>query len=265
MKQCAVVAEKSSSQVKMGDNEPTTLAEYRALTAQQKKLVRKPALQALLEGAVNNETDDGETTLAKLDEILDEVRGIKDKFQKANEEIERLDKIVKDQTKILSAQQKFLEDNDFEKRGNDLIVLGAAEENDDNDCFNRIIDAIEVQRAEIRVRNIMRLVAIGEGNNVRKRPIKITLESRKMRDTILKNAKKLKDLRAEDPLRKIFLKPDVHPEIRKEEKRLYDIFKSEKDKACNADLPVVFDRKKRVVTVNGEEIDKFRLFSSHFQ
>ena len=73
-----------------------------------------------------------------MDEILDEVRGIKDKFQKANEEIERLDKIVKDQTKILSAQQKFLEDIDFEKRGKDLIVLGAVENYDDDECFNRI-------------------------------------------------------------------------------------------------------------------------------
>ena len=73
-----------------------------------------------------------------------------------------------------------------------------------------IVYAIEVQRAEIRVNNIMRLGAIGEGNNVRKRPIKVTLESRKMLDTILKNSKKLKNLHEEDPLRKVFLKPDVH-------------------------------------------------------
>ena len=36
----------------------------------------------------------------------------------------------------------------------------------------------------------------------------------------------------------------------------------EKEKPENADMNVVFDRKTRVVTVNGQEIDRFKLFNS---
>ena len=83
-----------------------------------------------------------------------------------------------------------------------------------------------------------------------------------MRDSILKNAKNLKDEEEESQYYKVFLKRDTHPEIRKEEKRLYDVFVAERDKPENADHEVLFDRKKRIVTCNGNEIDRFRLFSS---
>jgi hypothetical protein len=86
-----------------------------------------------------------------------------------------------------------------------------------------------------------------------------------MRNNVLKNAKKLKDIGEENPLRKVFLKSDVHPKIREEEKRLYEVFKSEKAKRDNVGIEVTYDRKARVVKRNGEEIDRFCLFSSHFQ
>ena len=57
------------------------------------------------------------------------------------------------------------------------------------------------------------------------------------------------------------VKTDQHPDIRNEEKRMYEVFKAERNKAENADKVVVFNRKLRVVTVNGEEIDCFKLFS----
>ena len=92
--------------------------------------------------------------------------------------------------------------------------------------------------------------------------MKVTFETRSMRDSVLRNASKLKDQGEHDPFKRVFLKRDVHPDIRKEEKRLYDVFKAERDKPQNADFDVVFDRKKRVVTVNGEEVDRFKLFTS---
>ena len=92
--------------------------------------------------------------------------------------------------------------------------------------------------------------------------MKVSLETRAMRDSILRNASKLKDQGEQDPFKRVFLKRDVHPDIRREEKRLYDVFKAERDKPENAVFDVVFDRKKRVVTINGEEIDRFKLFTS---
>ena len=68
---------------------------------------------------------------------------------------------------------------------------------------------------------------------------------------------KLKDQPEESPYKSVFLKKDQHPDIRNEEKRLYEVFKAEKKKPENAHVEVVFNRKLRIVTVNGDEIDRF--------
>ena len=179
----------------------------------------------------------------------------------------------------MAAQQNFLESIDTDRRGQDLIVLGltendAPEGNDDEEIeegnkrydaeqFSRILRAIEVNNEDVQIKSLERLGRLEEGGtSQRRRPMKVTLETRAMRDSILRNASKLKNQGEHDPFKRVFLKRDVHPDIRKEEKRLYEVFKAERNKPENAHLDVVFDRKKRVVTVNGEEIDKFKLFTS---
>ena len=247
--------------------EPITLAEYKMLTPQQRKNVLKPALQKLLDDMADDEnadntTDDG-TVMGKLNLIIAELKTIKDKYKTYDDEFTRLNKVVDDQNKILSAQQKFLEDIDAENRGKDLIVLGLKEsEGEDRDDFTRVLQAVGVDPNQIKVSSIRRLGRRDEENQDKKRPMKVTFEEKSMRNNILKNAKKLKDLDEENPLKKVFLKPDVHPKIRQEEKRLYEVFKSEKAKRDNVGIPVTYDRKARVVKRNGEEIDRFRLSTS---
>ena len=131
--------------------------------------------------------------------------------------------------------------------------------------FSKILRAIDIDPMNIKISSIRRLGRRDDENREKRRPIKITLEKKGMRTDILRNAKKLGDINEDkNPLKKIYLKPDVHPEIRKEEKRLYEVFKSEKAKPSNAGYEVKYDRKNRVVSVNGEEVDSFRLFSSSF-
>ena len=116
---------------------------------------------------------------------------------------------------------------------------------------------------DIQIKSFKRLGRLEEGGtSQRRRPLKVTLETREMRDNILRNASKLQNQVEKEPFKRVFLQRDVHPDIRKEEKRLYEVFKTERDEPQNADLDVVFDRKKRVVTVNGEEVDRFKLFTS---
>lgn len=183
---------------------------------------------------------------------------------KLRTDVDKLTEQVNDQSKILCAQQKFLEEVDRDKRQKDLIVLGFVERvnTDEKEEFMKILDRIGVPRNTIIVTNMMRLGKINEQYEENKRPLKITLKKSAMRDEILKNAWKLKDEGENSPYKKIYLKRDIHPEIRKEEKRLYNVFKAEKEKPVNADFEVVFDRKKRVVLCNGTEIDHFRLFTS---
>ena len=112
------------------------------------------------------------------------------------------------------------------------------------------------------MKEMERLGQIDENQVNRSRPLKVTLEKRSMRNMILKNSKNLKDQPEGSPLRKVFLKRDQHPGIQNEEKRLYEVFKAEKNKPENADKDVVFDRRTRVVKVNDEEGDRFKLFTS---
>ena len=99
-----------------------------------------------------------------------------------------------------------------------------------------------------------------QGNRIR--PLKITLEKRSMRNIILKNSKNLKDQPDDSPYKRVYLKRDQHPDIRNEEKRLYEVFKAEKNKPENAEKDVIFDRRARIVKVNDEEVDRFKLFTS---
>ena len=142
--------------------------------------------------------------------------------------------------------------------------MGLKEEDDQDDSqkFLEIIDAVGVERTDVGVSCMARLGKINEEQEGKTRPLKVTLEQRAMRDNILRNAKNLKDLPEGSQFKKVFLKRDQHPEVRNEEKRLYEVFKAEKNKPENADYPVMFDRRKRIVMVNNEEVDRFKLFWS---
>lgn len=250
----------------MTEEDPTTLEEYRDLTPQQRTKVKKPALQGIIDSLLNNNSDneEGGVVLQKLEEILKELKDIKSKYKNYDVELKKLNETVRKQNKVLEAQQNFLEDIDYERRSHDLIILGLKERDDDQVKFSDVLRTIQVDPNEVKVNCMRRLGKReeGEGEVEKNRPLKVTLEKKEMRSEILKNAIKLKDLAKESPFKKVYLKPDVHPEIRKEEKRLFDVYKGEKDNRDNVGMDVLYDRKKRIVTCNGEVIDRFRLFSS---
>ena len=239
----------------------TKLEDYKGLTATQRKQINKNELLALLDEAI-----DENSIITKLDVIINQLKQMQEKNESQDKEIERLEGIIKTQGKILSDHQKFMEGLDAEKRAKDIIVLGLKEEEgqDDSEKFLEIVDTVGVKRTDVEVSCVARLGKIDEEqiDEDKTRPLKVTLEERAMRDMILRNSKNLKDLPETSQFKRVFLKRDQHPEVRKEEKRLYEVFKAEKKKPENADLPVLFDRRNRVVTVNNEEVDRFKLFSS---
>ena len=136
----------------------------------------------------------------------------------------------------------------------------------ENDKIDDILTHLEISH-EIEITEVKRLGTIrepDEGNEpeqVRKRPLMVEVGCKEMRNNVLKNARKLKEVDEHNWMRTVFIKADEHPEIRKEMKRLYDVFKEEKNKAENAPFDIKFDRKARKVTRNGQEIDSFRVLS----
>lgn len=82
------------------------------------------------------------------------------------------------------------------------------------------------------------------------------MSSSAQRNTLLKAAKKLKD--AGEQYRRIFIKKDVNPVVRKELGRLKDAFAAERDKPENQGKLVAFDDKARQITVDGTIVDFYR-------
>ena len=244
----------------MGDDDiEFSLEDYKEMSVTQRQKVKKSNLLFLL-----NESIENDRVSEKLDKILEELANMKGKNDAIDKEIKRIDKTVDDHSKVLSAHQKFMEDLDSEKRAKHMIVLGLKEDENssDEDKFLDIVTVIGVNPNEIKAESLVRLGKIDENQMNKTRPMKVTFEKSDMRDKILRNSKKLKEQGDDSWYGKIYLKKDTHPEVRKEEKRLYDVFRAEKSKGENADKEVLFDRKTRVVTVNGQEIDRFKLFSA---
>lgn len=236
-----------------------TLDEYKQMSDGQRNGVKKKDVMALLDEVI-----DESNVLTKLDVIINELKEMKAKNDSYDNDIQRIDGTVNDHSKILTAHQKFMEDIDAEKRAKHMIVLGLKENGNENDK-DKVLDIIKtigVEDDEAKVENVMRLGKKDENQANKTRPLKVTFEQSNMRNNVLKNAKNLKDQLEGSPYYKVYLKKDQHPEVRAEEKRLYDVFKAETNKAENADKEVVFNRRTRIVTVNGDEIDRFKLFSS---
>ena len=241
------------------EGEACSLEQYREMTAVQRKRLKKDNLLTLLDESIENNPVE-----QKLDEILRELKSVNDKWEKCDAEIKRVDQVVDNHSKILSAQQRFMESLDAEKRAKHLIILGLKEDGEGTDLekFQDIITVIGLNPENIKAESIERLGTRDENEPNRTRPIKISLEKSQMRYEILKKSNKLRDQAEGSIYRKIFLKKDVHPDIRAEEKRLYEVFKAERDKPENVGKEVLFDRKTRVVTVNADVVDRFKLFSS---
>ena len=91
--------------------------------------------------------------------------------------------------------------------------------------------------------------------NGRNRPILAKAPSKEQRDKILENTKALRE--ASPSYRRIYVKKDVHPAIRKEWKRLRDVEAAEKAKPVNQGWTIQLDYKRREVTRDGVVIDKW--------
>ena len=90
--------------------------------------------------------------------------------------------------------------------------------------------------------------------NNRPRPLLVRVDSKPIRDKVLDKSQKLKD--SQEPYKKIYIKKDSHPEVRKEWKRLRDVEQTEKSKHPGSEIRLDF--KERVVYKDGVVIDKWR-------
>ena len=262
----------------MSGTDLTSAANVRRLSTADISKLNKDNLKTALNAILNDNTvandapgDQYVNALLRLENKFDNMeRSITSQLRgeinslRADHEL-KISKIREENASLREAllqHQRYLESIESEKRAANIIVMGVCEggdlthngetARDDKDKCDMILKHIGC------VAPILSTTRIGKqpADPNRNRPIKVQLVSADVRSTVLSNSKKLKE--APDPLKKVYIKKDQHPVVRRELNRLYDVVKSERGKAGNQGRTVEFDKEHRCVTVDGEVIDRFR-------
>lgn len=175
-----------------------------------------------------------------------------------NRKLESMQSQIDRQAEVIKQQQLFLETIDRRERETKLVVLGVPDEAEnlegavtDEDKLKKIW---EVMREDFKVRSHRRLGRL-EGDSNRKRPILVEIESRGMRDGLLSKTRGLKE--KGQPYDRIYVKKDVHPNVRKEWKRLRDAETAEKNRPENVGYVIRLDTRERKLYRDSEVIDQW--------
>ena len=91
----------------------------------------------------------------------------------------------------------------------------------------------------------------------RSRPVKVVLQTAADRQKALSLVENLAQAQG-GSLANIKIKKDTHPAIRKEFGRLFEVERQEKAKPENVGKVVEFDKRKRLITVDGLVVDRFK-------
>ena len=170
----------------------------------------------------------------------------------------------------LSHHQRFLESLDADKRRCNVILMGVGEGelvmdgsslSDDVGKVNSILRKLEVDTPPSEIIRLGKLAPNDNTStaNQRPRPMKVTFQNERTRERLMAKTAALKGMG--EPWSKVYIKRDVHPSIRKENKRLQEVVKREKEKPENRHKNVRYDRRSRTVMIDELAIDRF---SPHF-
>ena len=194
--------------------------------------------------------------------ILKEIKDGNSERERMVGEIEVLKEENETLKKVVSGQQSFLERLDFERRKCNIIITGLKEEAPlKNDALEEAVDdheKVDMILRELEKQHItpVSIERLGKAANIAEqvRPIKLVLARPDDRKEILDSTSKLNGKNA---FKKIFIKKDTHPAIRKEYARLHKVEKEEREKPGNQGKRVWYDKSERSVKVNDVTVDKF--------
>ena len=238
-----------------------TLADLRGMSKQQLDKISKPDLVANIIAA--SDTDFGALTRieARMNELQQTCIGIRQEaaaMNKINEDkMNAMQVKIDKQSEIIMKQQLYLEAADRKERETNLIILGVPEDgtpvdgaNNDNEKLAKIWDKVNDQSDRVSSKRLGRTIQTGKT-----RPILVRVISREVRDTVLEKTKELKD--AGEVYKKIYIKKDVHPAVRKEWNRLREAEKLEKEKPVNSGVEIRLDTRERKLYRDGVVIDSW--------
>ena len=237
------------------------LSELRKLQRHQLKQINK---DDLIESILTSDPDEGSLhdVTQQLTSVVKEISDIKSMLlspdSSVNKRITELEDKVDKQAQIIAVQQQFLEAVDKREREANVVILGVPDQNEslegatnDEDKLNAIWGIIGVADVTGTHRRLGR--ETNQDGTSKRRPILLTINDRSKRNTILENSSRLKT--AGDNFRRIFIKKDVHPSVRKEWQRLREAEKTEKDRPENVGCVIHLNTRERKLYRDGVVID----------
>lgn len=240
-------------------------SESRTIPRNQLENLRKSELIDLI--LTMRDDNEGPASInKKLNEVIEELDKIKKLVVSPesviNKKIDALETKIDRQAEIILKQQLYLEALDRKERRANLVILGVPDEQEslsgavnDGDKLNKVWEKLGVNNVLGTHRRLGSTAQ--DGTNRRCRPILLTLEDASQRQHILDQAKNLKT--AGEAFKKIYVKKDVHPAVRKEWQRLHDVVKTERERPGNVGCVVNLDTKERKVYRDGVVIDSWSL------
>lgn len=226
----------------------------------QKHQLNKINKDDLIESILSSEDLDISDKLSSVTKELNELKSaLLSPDSPVNKRITELEVKVDRQAQVIAAQQQFLEAVDRREREANLVILGVPDQNESLDGATTDGDKLNIIWRKIGVplgiegthRRLGR--DTNEDGMPKRRPILLVLADKNKRSGILEKSKQLKT--AEDNYKKIFIKKDVHPCVRKEWKRLRDVEKAEKERPENVGCVINLDTRERKLYKDGVVID----------
>ena len=190
--------------------------------------------------------------LKNVEEITKNVKKDIEKLTEACAKWEQKSGDVSNLSKAVNVHQKSLQAMYEKERETHIIATGIPESNADQDFISEILTKIGCP--DVAPIKITRLGQQRE-NNPHPRPILIVLNNVADRTRILDGAKILKS--SGDSFSNIFLKKDIHPDVRKEWKWLRDVCRTEKNKSANQGTSIYVDYKQGVLKRDNVIIDQY--------
>jgi hypothetical protein len=253
-------------------SQPKSLAELKAMCGKGDKLraVTKETIENIL---LSQDTDpggqdsDNENDPVKLlRNLTKDVKSMKDtnmrivaalnKIDGLETKVEQLQEDNRLCYGIITQQQMFLESLDARDRGKNIVITGIEETvNDLGGNDSEKVHSVLQEIGEQVDRDSFTTKRLGRNNDRNRRPLLVTLPSKNMRQNILEKAKLLKE--KQDPYKKVYIKKDVHPAMRRELDRLRKREREEKANPNNHHKDIIYDHKQRVLTCDGQVIDRY--------
>ena len=172
---------------------------------------------------------------------------------------ERLELYVQDINEQLEYHQRFIESVDNKTRDKNLIFHGVPENAScelGSDDAEKVMSVIKKTgyMGDIDNINTARLGAT-VGNQARPRPILVKVDNHEVQKQLLMKAKQLRN---EIGFSRIYIKKDLHYTVRRELNRLKRREMQEKCNLINEGEDIKFNWNKRIMTINGMIVDKFK-------